>query len=152
MHEAPIVGLVVLVGVLISWRVVAGVAVLWLSFPLRYKAEQKWPPGLKPKWYRTAIDMAVSSVVLAILGGVILGGIGVIFGFFLGIVFALSSIPLSVKNPKAGEAAPAGAPEPERLELTLQNSPRTAKALTIAGLASPVVLLLICVLLIVTHR
>jgi hypothetical protein len=69
-----------------------------------------------------------------------------------GIVLAIYSIPLSVKNPKAGDATGASHAEPERLGLTLQNSPGTAKALTIAGFASPAVLLLVCVLLLLSHR
>jgi hypothetical protein len=149
-HEAPFVLLAVLLAVAFGWRVVAGGAALWFAVALHLEAEQRWPPGLKPKWYRTAIDLAVSSIGLSIAGGVILGGVAVIFGFFLGIVLAVSSIPLSVKNPRAATGI-RGA-EPERLELTLQNSPGTAKALTVAGFASPIVLLLVCVLLLATHH
>jgi hypothetical protein len=152
MHEAPIVLLAILLGVAFGWRAIAAAATAWLAFVLHLKAERKWPPGLKPAWYRTTIDVTVSSIGLAIVGGVLFGGLGTIFGFVAGVVFAISSIPLSVKNPKAGATTKAGDVEPKRLELTLQNSPGTAKALTIAGFASPVVLLIACVLLLLSHR
>jgi hypothetical protein len=152
MHEAPIVVLAILIGVALGWQVVAAAGALWLAFVLHLKAERKWPPGLKPARYRKTIDLAVSSVGLSIVGGLLFGGIGTIFGFVAGLVLAISSIPLSVKNPKAGDATGARHAEPERLGLTLQNSPGTAKALTIAGFASPAVLLLVCVLLLLSHR
>jgi hypothetical protein len=152
MHEAPFVLLAVLLGTAFGWRFLGAGAVLWFALIVRLKADQKWPPGLEPKWYRTTIDAALSAIFLSILGGVTLGGIGVIFGFAVGIVWATSSIPLSVKNPKKGAASAAGIQEPERLHLTLQNSPATTKALTITGLASPVLLLLACVLLLATHH
>jgi len=151
MHVAPILLLVVLLGVGFGWRGVALVAALWLAFPLRLAAERQWPPGLKPKRYRTAIDLAVSSIAYTVVGSVIWGGAGATIGFCMGIVSAISSIPLSVKNPKAGAVAETGEPEPGRLPLTLQNSPGTARALTIAGFALPVVLLFACVLLLVDH-
>jgi hypothetical protein len=97
--------------------------------------------------------MTVSSVVFAVAGGALFGGLGAIFGFFLGIASALSSIPLSVRNPQAVTKTGAGEPHhPDRLPLTLQNSPGTARALTFVGFASPLVLLLVGVLLLVTHH
>jgi hypothetical protein len=151
MHEAPIVLLAILLGVALSWRAIAAAAAAWLAFVLHLKADRKWPPDLKPAWYRTTIDVTVSSISLSIVGGLLFGGIGAIFGLVGGVVFAISSIPLSVKNPKAG-LTKVGGVEPDRLGLTLQNSPGTAKALTIAGFASPAVLLLACVLLLLSHR
>jgi hypothetical protein len=152
LHEAPFVLLAILLGVAFGWRVVAAGAALWLAFPLHLKADQRWPPGLKPKWYRTATDLAVSSIGLSILGALILGGFGALFGFVVGISLALSSIPLSVKNPSRGRVTETEHLEPDRLPLTLQNSPATAKALTIAGFASPALLLLVCVLLLLAHH
>src|SRR5690349_8390599 len=146
MHVAPIVLLVVLLGVGFGWRGVALVAALWLAFPLRLAAERRWPPALKPRWYRTTIDLAVSSVAYAIVGYVIWGGAGATIGFGMGLASALGSIPLSVKNPKAGALSDAGEREPDRLPLTLGNSPGTARGLTIAGFALPVALLFACVL------
>ena len=72
---------------------------------------------------------------------------GATIGFGMGLASALGSIPLSVKNPKAGALSDAGEREPDRLPLTLGNSPGTARGLTIAGFALPVALLFACVLL-----
>jgi hypothetical protein len=149
MHLAPIVLLAVLLGVGFDWRGVALVAALWLALPLRMAADRKWPPGLKPKWYRTTIDLVVSSIAYAVVGYIVYGGEGATIGFYMGLVSAIASIPLSVKNPKAGRLTNTGEPEPDRLPQTLQNSPGTVKVLTIAGFALPVVLLLACILLLI---
>src|SRR5690349_11871413 len=108
MHLAPIILLVVLLGVGFGWRGVALVAALWLAFPLRMAAERKWPPGLRPRWYRTTVDLFVSSIAYAVVGYVAFGGEGATIGFFMGLVSAIASIPLSVKNPQAGDLRDTG--------------------------------------------
>ena len=69
------------------------------------------------------------------MAGLLFGGVFTMLGFVFGAMTTISSIPLSTKSQQG-----------DRVPLTLQNSPSTAKALTVLGLLLPVFLLSICLL------
>ena len=132
--------LIVLAGVGFGWRIPVAFALLLAALWLRLHVDTRWPKGLYPSKLYVALDLLVSGVVGGIVAGLIFGGAVTLIGSALGVAISLSSIPLAIKNT-----------EGDRVPLTLQSSPSTAKALTTLGLLSPVILLAICALILVSR-
>ena len=132
--------LVVLVGVGFGWRIPAALALVMAALWLRLHVDTRWPKSIYPNKLYVALDLLVSGIVGGVVAGLIFGGALTIMGSAFGVVISVSSIPLATKNTVG-----------DRVPLTLQSSPSTAKALTTLGLLSPVVLLAVCVLILVSR-
>jgi hypothetical protein len=136
----PLVGLVSLLGFGLGWRAPIGVALFLGLFYARLKTDLRWPYGLYPNRFRLALDFLGSAVIGVLVGSLLFGGLGGIFGLGIAVIWTLGAIPVTTKNAEGA-----------RVPLTLQSSPATAKALTAVGFLLPVFLLGLCVLLVVAH-
>jgi hypothetical protein len=134
------VALVVVAGFAFGWRIPIAVALFVFAFWLRVRVDTRWPKSLRPNQLFVALDLFVSGMVGAIVAGLLFGGVFTLLGFVFGAMTAISSIPLSTKSQQGG-----------RVPLTLQNSPSTAKTLTVLGFLLPVFLLAICLLVLFAH-
>jgi len=135
-----LVGLVSLLGFGFGWRAPVGVALFLVLFYVRLKTDLRWPYGFYPNRFRLALDFLGSAVIGVLVGALLFGALGGIFGLGIAIISTLGAIPVTTKNAQG-----------VRLPLTLQSSPATAKALTVFGFLLPVFLLGLCVLLLVAH-
>jgi hypothetical protein len=136
----PLVGLVSLLGFGFGWRAPVGVALFLVLFYVRLKTDLRWPYGFYPNRFRLALDFLGSAVIGVLVGALLFGAVGGIFGLGIAIISTLGAIPVTTKNAQGA-----------RVPLTLQSSPATAKALTVFGFVLPVFLLGLCVLLLVAH-
>src|SRR3954447_787779 len=132
--------LIVVAGVGFGWRIPAALALSVAAFGLRLRVDARWPKSLYPNKLFVAVDLLVSGMVGGIVAGLILGGVATLLGAAVGVASSLSSIPLATKNADG-----------ERIPLTLQSSPSTAKALNAFGLLLPVILLAVCALLLASR-
>src|SRR3954454_5138512 len=131
---------IVLSGVGVGWRIPAAPALSVAAFWLRLRVDARWPKSLYPNKLFVAVDLLVSGMVGPLVAGLILGGVVTSFGAAVGVASSLSSIPRATKNADG-----------ERIPLTLQSSPSTAKALNALGLLLPVILLAVCVLVLASR-
>src|SRR4051812_41297408 len=122
--------LIALTGVGFGWRVPAAFALSVAAFWLRLRVDARWPKKLLPNRLFVAVDLLVSGLVGGIVAGLTFGGVVTLLGSAIGVASSLSSIPLATKNADG-----------ERVPLTLESRPATAKALTLFGLLSPIILL-----------
>ena len=136
----PLVGLASLLGFGFGWRAPVGVALFLGLFCVRLKTDLRWPYGLYPNRLRLALDFLGSAVIGVLVGSLLYGGLGGIFGLGIAVIWTLGAIPVTTTNAEGA-----------RVPLTLQSSPATAKALTAVGFLLPVFLLGLCVLLVVAH-
>jgi uncharacterized membrane protein YedE/YeeE len=132
--------LIVLAGVGFGWRIPVAFALFMAAFWLRLHVDTRWPKSLYPNKLFVAFDLLASGIVGGLVAGLLFGGAVTFVGWMFGVVAALASIPLSTKNA-----------EGDRVPLTLQSSPSTAKALNVFGLLLPVILLAVCVLILVSR-
>jgi hypothetical protein len=136
----PLVGLVSLLGFGFGWRAPVGVALFVGLFYARLKTDLRWPYGLHPNRFRLALDFLGSAVIGVLVGSLLYGGVGGIFGLAIAVIWTLGAIPVTTTNAEGA-----------RVPLTLQSSPAAAKALTAVGFLLPLFLLGLCVLLVVAH-
>jgi hypothetical protein len=132
--------LIVLAGVAFGWRVPVALALSVAALSSRLRVDARWPKRLYPNRLFVAMDLLVSGLVGGVATGLIFGGVGALLGSAIGVASSLSSIPLATKNADG-----------ERIPLTLQSSPSTAKALNASGLLWPVILLAVCALLLASR-
>jgi|SRR3954447_137528 hypothetical protein len=132
--------LIVLAAVGFGWRVPVAFALSVAAFWLRLRVDARWPKRLYPNRLFVAADLLASGLIGGIVAGLIFGGVVTLLGSAIGVASSLSSIPLATKNADG-----------ERVPLTLEGSPAMAKALTLFGLLSPIILLAICVLLLASR-
>jgi hypothetical protein len=140
LRYVSLAALAVLAGVGFGWRIPVAVALATAALGLRLRVDTRWPKSLYPNKLFVALDLLASGIVGGVIGGLIFGDAVTFLGFAFGVASSLASIPLSTKNV-----------EGKRVPLTLQSSPSTAKALNLLGLLSPLVLLGVCVLILVSR-
>jgi hypothetical protein len=89
----PLVAMLAIVGYLFGWRF-AGLGLGLLVFLwLRWRRTGHLPTVVGK--IRTAFELIAFSLLGSILGGVLLSGVGAIFGFAIGFVLRLSEVPIT---------------------------------------------------------
>ena len=96
MKYAPFVALSVLLAVTVSWKIPVAVALGFAVLFFRVRRTGSTPTA-KPAT-RTIAELLLIGVLAAMVGGLLFGGLGVIFGFAFGFVLRLSEIPLTPRH------------------------------------------------------
>lgn len=88
MQWAPVLAVLVILGVIFGWRVPVTLAVVWGLMVFRFATAPNNPGRL-----RTTVEFMVFALIGTLLGAFVLGALGGIFGFTVGVVWRLAEIP-----------------------------------------------------------
>ena len=88
MHWAPVVAMLVILGVLFGWRIPLAVTVACALTALRWATEP-----INPGRLRTTVEFFAFAVIGMLLGAFAFGALGGIVGFTMGVVVRLAEIP-----------------------------------------------------------
>ncbi|HXY82045.1 MAG TPA: hypothetical protein VEH55_11805 [Gaiellaceae bacterium] len=93
MSYLPFVAVLVLIGYFFSWRF--PVAVIACMSVVSYRAlRQGHRPALRGRG-RTTAEVLAFALLGSIVGGLLFGGMGVIFGFAIGFIARLAEVPIT---------------------------------------------------------
>jgi hypothetical protein len=88
MQWAPVVAMLVILGVLFGWRIPVAVTVACALTALRWATEPNDPGRL-----RTTVEFIAFALIGMLLGAFAIGALGGIVGFTIGVVARLAEIP-----------------------------------------------------------
>jgi hypothetical protein len=89
----PLAAVLALIGYTFGWRFPVAALVLLGTFSLRWRRTSAKPRAVGKG--RTVAELIVFSLVGMVVGGLLLGAAGVLFGFLFGFCFRLSEIPIT---------------------------------------------------------